>query len=60
MGYTRRIGRIQRVDVHRNVHGRVQIEGKGVTAATGLNYLDAEALELFTMMIVDGAQPHLN
>ncbi len=60
MRHAGRVGRVQRVDVHRKIDRRRQVEPKFLAAATGLDNLDAETLELVAVMIVDGAKPHLN
>ena len=60
MRHSWRVSRVKRVDVHRNIDWRRNIEPDIPATASSLDNLDAETLELVTMMIVDGAQSHLN
>src|SRR5215468_40281 len=60
MRHTGRVGRVESIDVHRNVKGRRYIEPEIPAQASSFYHLDAETLELVTMMIVDGADSHLN
>lgn len=60
MRYAGRVGRIQCVDIDGNIEGRLQIKGRRLSTAAGLDNLDAESFELVAMLVIDRMQSHLD